>query len=109
LTPTIIGQLYGSAKYSQASTNVKVSGVIVKKLNNTSSLVTYKTSEPVFSYIIYKDIKRDQSFPVMPVEDYQKMEDHTFVVNNVGAQGGVATIVINSKEYLLEGKPLQVK
>ena len=71
--------------------------------------MTYKTSESVYSYLIYKDDENDQTFPVMPVEDYQKMKEHTFVVNGVGKQGGEATIVINSQNYLLEGKALQVK
>ena len=33
LTPMIMGQFYGKVKYSQASTSIKVSGVVVKKLD----------------------------------------------------------------------------
>lgn len=109
LTPMLVGQFYGSVKYSQASTDVKVSDVIIKKLDEKNSLVTYKTSEPVYSYLLYKDKEDGKEFPVMPVEDYQKKAEHTFVVNGVGAKGGTATIVINSKNYLLDGQPLEVK
>jgi len=109
LTPAIVGQFYGKVQYSQALTNIKVSNPIVKKLDEKSSLVTFKTSEEVYSYLVYKDHQSGQTFPVMPVEDYKKMLDHTFVVNNAGSQGGEATIVINSRQYLLEGKPLQIK
>lgn len=109
LTPTIMGQFYGKVQYSQASTNVKISNIIVKNLDKKTRLVIYNTSEPVFSYLIYKDTESDQTFPVMPVDDYKKISEHTFVVNNVGVKGGEATIVINSQKYLLEGKPLQIK
>ncbi len=109
LTPMIIGQFYGKVKYSQASTNVKVSNIIVKNIDKKTKLVVYNTSEQVYSYLIYKDNESGQTFPVMPVDDYKKMSEHTFVINGVGKLGGEATIVINSQKYLLEGKPMQVK
>ena len=94
--------------YSIAQNQVKINSIGTLKTDKNTAVVNFTTSLPISTYLEYKDYDSNLTTPVIPQKGLLKSTIHTFIINNIGQNGGEASIVIDGKRYLIDGKPLVI-
>lgn len=109
LTPFIIGRLYlSTVANSQASQQIQVLETKVSITDSNIATIKVWFSFEVNAYMEYVDYNTNTIIPILSTTPATKNRIHTFVVRNIGKNGGYATVVVNGVKQLIKGEPLRI-
>jgi len=93
---------------SYAADSVEVISSEIVKIDSQNYLVNLVTSKPIVCSLLFKRNSDNLIIPILPSQNLEKRTDHSFLINDVN-QGGEIIIVLNGKNYFLNGKPIMIK
>ena len=92
----------------KALENVFVSDLSVSKNDQDQTVVSFKTSTYVSTYLEYTDTTYETTLPVIATQGISKKTTHEFILEDVSASGGVAYIIVNGQKYLIDDRPIVI-
>ncbi len=93
---------------ASAAEFVRITHLEIVPIDQKTVLVSMTTSLPVQVGLRFKDEGSSPERIVLANRVSEDQQEHDFLIDNLSSKGGKATLLVNGKEFLINGEPLSI-